>query len=82
MKVVSYYNLLYYTIVNTSRSYIKNLPAAGKVRNYLSSKEGKLKIDIFFYSIKPNTMSLREEREQRGLIYQFSDEKLFDLYTK
>ena len=27
-------------------------------------------------------MHLREEREQRGLLYQFSDEKLFDLYTK
>ena len=27
-------------------------------------------------------MSLREEREQRGLVYQFSDEKIFDLYTK
>lgn len=28
------------------------------------------------------TMNLREEREQRGLIYQFSDEWLFDLYNK
>ena len=27
-------------------------------------------------------MNLREEREQRGLVYQFSDEKIFDLYTK
>lgn len=27
-------------------------------------------------------MKLREEREQRGLLYQFSDEKLFDLYDK
>jgi len=27
-------------------------------------------------------MDLREEREQRGLINQFSDEKLFDLYNK
>ncbi len=34
MKVVSYYNLLYYTIVHFSKSYIKNLPAAGKVRNW------------------------------------------------
>ena len=27
-------------------------------------------------------MTLREEREQRGLVYQFSDEALFDLYNK
>lgn len=27
-------------------------------------------------------MNLREEREQRGLLYQFSDEKIFDLYSK
>jgi len=27
-------------------------------------------------------MTLREEREQRGLVYQFSDEALFDLYDK
>ena len=27
-------------------------------------------------------MDLRQERENRGLIYQFSDEKLFDLYNK
>ena len=27
-------------------------------------------------------MNLREEREQRGLVNQFSDEKLFDLYSK
>ena len=27
-------------------------------------------------------MNLREEREQRGLLYQFSDEKIFDLYRK
>lgn len=27
-------------------------------------------------------MQLREELEQRGLLYQFSDEKLFDLYDK
>jgi hypothetical protein len=27
-------------------------------------------------------MQLREEREKRGLLYQFSDAKLFDLYTK
>lgn len=27
-------------------------------------------------------MNLREEREQRGLVNQFTDEKLFDLYTK
>lgn len=27
-------------------------------------------------------MNLREERESRGLVNQFSDEKIFDLYTK
>lgn len=27
-------------------------------------------------------MQLREEREKRGLLYQFSDEKIFDLYGK
>jgi len=27
-------------------------------------------------------MNLREEREQRGLVNQFSDEKIFDLYNK
>ena len=27
-------------------------------------------------------MTLREEREQRGMVYQFSDEALFDLYNK
>lgn len=27
-------------------------------------------------------MHLREEREKRGLLYQFSDEKLFDIYDK
>lgn len=31
---------------------------------------------------KYKAMNLREEREQRGLVNQFSDEKLFDLYAK
>jgi len=35
-----------------------------------------------FYHFIIFPMHLREEREQRGLLYQFSDEKLFDLYTK
>ena len=35
-----------------------------------------------FYLIYSNKMTLREEREQRGMVYQFSDEALFDLYNK
>ena len=35
-----------------------------------------------FYHFNPLSMTLREEREKRGLLYQFSDEKLFDIYNK
>jgi hypothetical protein len=34
------------------------------------------------YPLKNKKMTFREEREKRGLIYQFSDEGLFDLYNK
>lgn len=36
--------------------------------------------NIFYYDNSKH-MHLREEREKRGLLYQFSDEKLFDLYN-
>ena len=38
--------------------------------------------NLSFYHFIILSMQLREEREKRGLLYQFSDEKLFDLYNK
>jgi hypothetical protein len=48
----------------------------------LTLKDEMIYSKIHFKFSKIKIMKLREELEARGLLYQMTDEKLFDIYEK
>jgi hypothetical protein len=48
----------------------------------LTLKDGIIYSKTHFKFSKIKIMKLREELEARGLLYQMTDEKLFDIYEK